>query len=237
MKVVGQCVVGPKEPYFEETLKEFERLCDDAVIATCNATDREKKLIKKYGFWQYEDNREWGRWQPDIKTSLLRKIRGLIPGGILVLDADETVPTMDRQSLRLLLASKVSIQLYVVNLWNDERHYARGLGFWNVRGYNPRASGDSQFLRKPVHCGNAPPFFYNQKPSESYVPHILLHKGLMDENRRMAKHARYDIYDPNRQHKGAQYYDALKRPGSGTEYREEDVIKAITEECKKIGAL
>jgi len=235
MKIVGQCVVGAGEAdrYLELTLKEFARLCDDAVIVTCNATEKEIKLIKSYGFWTYEDNREWGKYQPEIKTSLLQRITRLRPDFILVLDSDETVPTISRKVLEEF-SNRNSIQLYVVNLWNDEQHYSRSLSFWNVRGYNPNASPDTQFLRKPVHCGNAPPFFYNQPAKESYVPHILLHRGLMLPADRIRKVQRYETYDPHAQHKGRQYYDALSFTGTASEYHEEEVIEKLKEQIAKL---
>lgn len=236
MKIVGQMVVGPGEAdrWLDLSLKEFARLCDDAVVVTCNATEKEKKLIKSYGFWTYEDNREWGRFQPAIKTTLLKRIQGLLPGYILVLDADETVPTLDRNAFEQLASKRTSLNLYVVNLWNDEEHYSRSLSFWNVRGYNPNASPDTQFLRKPLHCGNAPPFYYNQSAKESYVPHILLHRGLMLPDDRRRKIERYRTYDPNAIHKGQQYYDALALDGTGTAYDQKAIIEKLTAEIAKL---
>jgi hypothetical protein len=234
--IIGQCVVGPGEAdrWLDLTLKDFQRLCDDAVIVTCNATRKEIDLIKHYGFWTYEDNREWGKYQPDIKTTLLQRILRLNPDSILVLDADETVPTLDRVQLDSIATQKESAYFYVVNLWNDASHYSRSLSFWNVRLYNPKASSETQFLKKPVHCGNAPPYFYNKSAKESYVPHILLHRGLMLPADRARKVERYNHYDPNTVHKGRQYYDALAFTGTATEYHEEDVIKKLKEEIAKL---
>lgn len=235
-RVIGQMVVGAGEAdrWLDLSLKEFARLCDDAVIVTCNATDKEKNLIKSYGFWTYEDNREWGRYQPDIKTDLLRRILRLHPSFILVLDSDETVPTLTRSELKKISSSFRSTFFYVVNLWNDEQHYSKSLSFWNVRGYNPNASSDTQFLRKPVHCGNAPPYYYNQSAKESYVPHILLHRGLMLPADRARKVDRYNLYDPQAVHKGRQYYDALTFNGTASEYNQEEVLKKLQEEVSKL---
>lgn len=235
IKIVGQGVCGPNEAdkYLEETLKEFKRLCDDVIIVTCNAGPKEKMLIRKYGFRSYEDNREWGKHQPDIKTDLLERIVQLEPDWILPLDMDETMPTVDRSILEELTKGRSSCQFYVTNLWNDEEHYARALCFFNVRFYKHTLGMETQFLRKPVHCGNAPPLFYSYPAKESYVPHLLLHKGLMLKEDRMKKIKRYQEYDPNAVHKGEQYYDALKVEGSGTEYNQEKVIEYITTEINK----
>lgn len=234
MKIIGQMVCGPGEAdrWLELTLKEFERLCDDVIIATCNAGPKEIQLIEKYDFRHYEDNREWGRFQPDIKTGLLKKILALAPDWVLPLDADESLPTVSRLVLEEIgVQNRDSAFFYVVNLWNDEGHYSKTLSFWNVRFYKADPSKGTQFLRKPVHCGNAPPYFYSIPPKKSYVPHILLHRGLMLPADRLGKVGRYDKYDPNAQHKGREYYDALTLMGTGTEYRQEEVLKKIQSYC------
>lgn len=235
MKIVGQCVVGGGEAdrYLDLTLREFKRLCDDVVIATCNATEKEKQLIQSYGFWQYEDNREWGKHQPGIKSSLLKRIHGLKPDWILVLDADETVPTLNRKQLEEITKDRESCYLYVVDLWNDELHYARSMAFWNVRFYKSDPSKGTEFLRKPVHCGNAPPYFYNKSARRSYVPHILLHRGLMLPEDRLRKSQRYQLYDPHAIHKGKEYYEALLSEETKKEYKEEEVMQQIQAFCAK----
>lgn len=223
-------VCGPREKYLEKTLKEFSRLCDGATIATNNATPEDKALIASYGFNQYEDNREWGKEQPNIKTKLLQEIQKENPDWILVLDADETVPTVTREILEELTKGRESCFFYVTNLWDDEEHYKKVASFWNVRFYKSDPSKGTQFLRKALHCGNAPPYFYSKSPKESYVPHILLHRGLMDPADRARKVERYDKYDPNAIHKGREYYDLLRQIDSPkAEYTEERVLTRITD--------
>lgn len=236
MKIVGQLVCGPGEAdhWLKETLDEFARLCDDVIVCLCNPTEKEKRLVRKYDFRSYEDNREWGKYQPAIKTDLLKKIHKLGADWILVLDADETVPTVSRETLEELTIGRESCYFYVVNLWNDEEHYSRTLSFWNVRFYKSDASKGTQFLRKPVHCGNAPPYFYTQPAKISYVPHILLHKGLMLPAARRLKAERYNIYDPRAEHKGREYYDALMVEGTGTLYNKDIVIKKIYDYIQSI---
>ena len=235
MRILGLGVCGPGEAgrYLDDTLREFERLCDDVLIVTCNATDAEKNLITAYGFRQYEDNREWGRQQPNIKTDLLKRAVQLKADWHVVLDMDETLPSMTRETLEQLAEGREACQFYVVNLWNDEQHYARALGFFNVRFYKNIPGMETQFMRKNVHCGNAPPYFYAIPAKKSYVPHILLHKGLMSKENRNRKVERYEVYDPNAQAKGQQYYDALKVDASGTEYVQAEVISKITQEIQR----
>lgn len=231
MKIVGQLVCGPGEAdrYLRETLEEFKRLCDDVIVCLCNAGPKERELIESYDFRTYEDNREWGKYQPVIKTDLFRRILLLDPSYILALDADETVPTLDRRELETLVTERRALQLYVVNLWNDEQHYRPDLSFWNVRAYNPNAfsAGDSLFLKKPVHCGIAPQVFYALPARETYVSHILLHKGLMDRETRFRKAERYQQYDPRAIHKGREYYDSLLDTKQGIVYEQAAILNKI----------
>ena len=236
MKILGLGLCGPGEAdrYLEETLKEFKRLTDDVIICLCNAGPKEKMLIRKYGFRSYEDNREWGYHQPSIKTDLLKRAVQLKMDWHLVLDMDETVPTVDRTILEELTQGRIACQFYVTNLWNDTKHYAQALGFFNVRFYKHIPGMETQFLRKSVHCGNAPPFFYAQPPVESYIPHLLLHKGLMTKKDRQHRVVRYQKYDPKCIHKGKQYYEALATTFAGSEYTQSIVINRILIELNKI---
>ena len=238
MKITGQLVCGPGEAdrYLEETLREFKRLCDDVIVCLCNAGPKEKKLINKYDFRSYEDNREWGKKQPFIKTDLLRRIGKLGTDWILVLDADETIPTITDRSVleKIAKSGREAAHFYVVNLWNDEQHYKKSMGFWNCRYYAYLPERGTQFLKKPVHCGNAPPYFYSLPPRQTYVPHILLHKGLLKPGDRFRKSLRYNIYDPHADYKGREYYDALVLSSTGAEYDQQQVLNKINHYCQNL---
>ena len=231
MKIIGQMVCGPGEAdrYLKETLDDFARLCDDVVVSLCNATPKEEKLVRSYDFRSYYDNRIWGEKQPYIKTDLLRKIMQLDPDWIIVLDADETLPTIDRRIFEGLTEGRDSMYFYVVNLWNDPGHYAKSTSFWNVRAYRPKATTDHQFLKKALHCGNAPPYFYSLPARKTYVPHIMLHKGLMNKLDRERRVERYNQFDPQAIHKGREYYDMLASAGSGSIYKQDEVLAKLNE--------
>lgn len=215
MKIVGIGVCGPGEAdrYMENTLKEFKRLCDDTIIATCNATQKEKDLIEKYGFKQYEDNREWGKEQPNIKTDLLTKAGELSPDWIIALDMDEAfAPEFTREeALRLGSTNEIAWYFLIVNLYNDDKHFAHDAGiqrFWNIRFYKYAPEYGLQFQRKALHCGLGPPIMYRYG---WYAPFYVLHYGLMKPEDRVAKVERYNRYDPQRKFKQGPYYDDLQR--------------------------
>lgn len=230
MKIVGFCVVGPSEAdrYLKATLNEFKRLCDDVMIA-CNNTDKQtEEMIDQFGFKWYRDDREWGKFQPNIKTRLLNEIAKLNPTHILALDSDETIDGVTRQDLEKL-EKNFGNYFFVVNLW--DAGYVPELSFWNVRFYkfDPERTA---FTNKPVHCGLAPPYAYNLGV---YVPFILKHYGMQNKADRAKKVLRYKKYDPNAVYKWRGFYDSLASETAGTPL---DIVKLQQEvdaDVKKMG--
>lgn len=210
---IGVCGKGEASRYLEKTLKEFKRLCDDVIIATNYADKKTKMLIKKYGFWQYEDNREWGTNQPHIKTNLLKKAGNLSPDWIIALDMDEAfAPEFTRQEAeRLAQIDEIAWYFMIVNLYGDEEHFAHDIGiqrFWNIRFYKFLPEYGLEFQRKNLHCGLAPPIAYQYG---WHAPFYVKHYGLMKLEDRLSKADRYDKYDPNAKYKGKEYYEDLRR--------------------------
>ena len=213
MKIIGVMICGPGEAdrYLEKSLQEFKRLCDDALIATNNADEKTKALITSYGYQTYEDNREWGIEQPNIKTDLLTRAKELSPDWIIALDSDEAfAPEFTRKEAeRLAQTEEIAYYFMVVNLYNDEQHFAHSTGiqrFWNIRFYKYLPEYGLQFLRKSLHCGLAPPIAYKYG---WHAPYYLLHYGLMKPEDRQKKIERYQKYDPNKKFKAGSYYDEL----------------------------
>lgn len=213
MRIIGIMVVGNGEAdrYLEASLKEFKRLCDDAIIATNNADPKTKNLIKKYKFWQYEDNREWGIHQPSIKTSLLERAGKLRPDWIIGLDSDEVFcPEFTREEAEKLTQSEeIAWYFMIVNLYNDREHFAHDVGiqrFWNIRFYKYLPEKGLEFQKKRLHCGLAPPIAYKYG---WHAPFYVEHYGLMKKEDRMRKIDRYNQYDPNAKFKGKEYYEDL----------------------------
>ena len=214
-RIIGFMVVGRGEAdrYLEKSLKEFKRLADDALIA-CNDTDKKTEdLITEYGYRWYRDDRIWGVAQPEIKTDLLKKIgEEMNPNYVLPLDSDEVfAPEFTREELEKLMESQeIAWQFLVVNLYNDEQHFAHSTGiqrFWNVRFYKYLPEYGLQFQRKALHCGLAPPYAY---ALGWHAPYYVLHYGLMLKEDREKKAERYRKYDPNKRYKAGTYYDELE---------------------------
>lgn len=209
MKIVGMMVVGKGEAdrWLKQSLDQFYSLADTAVIVLCNADDKTKNMVAKSGFDYYEDNREWGKDQPRIKTDLLKYIgQKYNPDWVLAKDSDEIYDTTREDIESLILRGGIAWYFYVVNLWNDENHYAKGMSFWNIRLFKYEPKYGLQFINKSVHCGLAPPVAYEYG---NYAPHILWHYGLMNKEDRLSKVERYRKYDPNAKFKSSLYYEQL----------------------------
>jgi hypothetical protein len=233
MKNVGFMVAGPNEAdrYLDASLKELERLTDDAVIVGNNTDPKTEALIRSYGFWFYRDDREWGKCQPLIKTDLLRKVAQLNPTHVTPLDADEVFGKNVTRATLESLKDNLGSYFHIQNLWNDEDHYSQSLSFWNVRFYqfDPTRIG---FTNKPVHCGLAPPYAYHQG---IYVPYIVKHYGLMKKEDRRRKVERYNKYDPDAKYKDRSFYDALASDWEGSRFNEDDIQRKVEAEVAKYG--
>lgn len=233
MKIVGIGVCGPGEAqrYMKRTLDEFKRLCDEVVIATCNATEEEKNLISDYGFERYEDNREWGYHQPNIKTDLLKRVRILAPNWIIALDMDEVfAPEFTRKKAEeLAKTTEIGYNFMIVNLYNDPEHFAHDAGiqrFWNIRYYKYLPEYGLEFQNKALHCGLAPPYIYKYA---WHAPYYVEHYGLMKKEDRDRKAQRYQYYDPRARYKGKVYYDDLQKTLKAIPFDRQGLLRKLAE--------
>ena len=221
--ITGFGVAGKNEKRLEQTLKEFQRLCDKTLIV-CNNCDQESiGLIKKYGFDIKIDNREWGRYQHKIKEDAVKTLKGWV----IALDMDEQ---FDKNFTRLeaeKLAKKggAGYYFYICNLIDEG--YSKKYSFWNVRMFNLEYG--YEWKNKPLHCGLAPKIAYHYG---NYAPFILKHYGLKDKSDRIRKVDRYEKYDPNQQMTNPGYYQFLSNTGKPDEFNEDELHKIVAEEVK-----
>lgn len=232
MRIIGMCVCGAGEAdrYLKGTLEEFKRLCDDVIICGNNIDEKTEELIKKYGFWFYRDDREWGYEQPAIKETLLVKVAKLNPDWIIALDSDEVfAPEFIREKAEeLATRTEIAYNFLIVNLYNDTEHFAHDVGiqrFWNIR-YFKFLSGHTQYQRKNLHCGLAPPIYYKYG---WHAPFYVEHYGLMKPEDRVRKAERYEKYDPSARFKDKVYYDDLKKELVPRVFNREKLLKQLAE--------
>ena len=211
MRIIGLGVCGPNEAdrFLKRTLDEFKRLCDDVVICTNNAGIKEKRLIREYGFKQYEDNREWGVFQPRIKQDFLERIGFLRPDWCIFLDMDEFFDKRFTREKAEELASKehdVAYFFWFLELWDRTDQYNEGYTFEDVRFFKYIPELGFQLRGTPLHCG-----VYPEKVA-SWGTHTNLfvkHYGLLRKEDRIKKYERYKKYDPNAVYLPKYWYEGL----------------------------
>ncbi len=230
-KIVAMMVVGPGEAdrWLEPVLEQRKKLADDMVIVQNNTDPKTQKLIKKFGYWTYHDDREWGIYQPNIKTDLLAKVAKLKPDWILPSDADEIYDKYftREEAEKLMQVNYAGYYFAIVNLWDDEEHYRHDLSFWNVRFFRYMPQFPLNFGTKKVHCGLAPAIVYKYGAN---APFIVKHYGLMRAEDREKKVERYNKYDPKAIYKGREYYDKLKNNKQITTFNEDDFHAKVANE-------
>lgn len=238
VRIVGTMVVGPGEAdrWLEQVLDQRKKLCDDVIICGNNTDEKTEKLVKKYGFWYYRDDREWGIYQPQIKADLLHKVAKLRPTSVLPSDADEIYDKYftREEAEKLSQVATPGFYFAVINLWSDEQHYRHDLSFWNVRFFNFHITAryGLHFEKKRLHCGLAPPIVYKYGMS---APFILKHYGLMKPEDREKKVARYEKYDPDAKFKDRSYYEKLKDNLTVRPFDEDRMHEIIAKDAQQHG--
>lgn len=222
--LIGFGVCGANEQYLDQTLDEFERLCDHTVIVG-NSIDKESEAeILSRGFTLWKDDREWGTSQHLIKRDAVVRLSEFNPDWVLTLDMDERFDsTFTRDEADKLMArGGYGYFFYIVNLY--EHGYTKDWSFWNNRMF--RYDKSLNFANKPLHCGLAPELHWRYS---NYAPFLLLHYGLKDKASRDRKVERYAKYDPEAKNIGRSYYDFLASKARVDELN----VSKLHEEVKK----
>lgn len=210
-RIIGIMVVGSGEAdrWLKRAIFQWGNLVDDGIICLNNVDKKTRNLIKKTPYWSYDDDREWGKEQYNMKTDLLKKASKLKPSWILAHDADEIYDKRfnREEAEKLMDTGAIGYYFAIINLWDEEKRYRHDLSFWNIRFYRFAPEHGLNFERKNLHCGLAPPMVYK---FGCHAPFIVKHYGLMKKEDREAKIRRYEKYDPNAKYKGREYYDKLK---------------------------
>lgn len=226
MKIVGfgVCGKGEADRYLENTLKEFQRLCDETYIVLNNCSSKEIDLIDKYGCKMIEDNREWGKEQWKIKEEAVKKIKA---DWFVVLDMDEVFDkNFKREELeKLCKKGGTGFYFYIINLMDEG--YSPHWSFWNIRLFNGSFSRDWE--KKPLHCGLAPRIAYHWG---NYAPFIVKHCGLKKKEDRERKAKRYKKYDPQAKFKSKAYYDMLLSKSEIINFNENTLHSEVADEVK-----
>ena|SRR3990167_335579 len=210
--ITGIIVCGANEAsrYFEQTLRSITKLTNRLVVVLCNATGKEMEMAIKYKAKIRVDNREWGKYQAQIKSDTHK----MLTGWVLALDADEVV---DEQITIGLLQQyqdrgPKAYHFYLVNHWDAENKWRNDMSFWRVHYYQATKEYGQKFGNGSFDPGLVPEWAASHA---SYMPIFVRHFGLMKKEDRERKVQRYEKYDPGQVRLPKDYYEALKANTSG----------------------
>lgn len=203
--IVGK---GEADRYLEEVLNQL--WVDKIAICLNNVDDKTRKLCQQKGHLVIEDDREWGKNQWRIKEDFLKQIPLQNGDWVWCLDSDEIFDkrfTRERAEELMSSQTDISYQFWCIQLWDDENHWRPDMSFPNVRFWKYIPEFPMHWHPTPLHCGLAPEYAY-KFPTDSGM--IFKHYGLMTQEERDRRIARYDKYDPSEKYKAPSWYKGLK---------------------------
>ena len=200
---------GEAERWLEPCIMELKARCDEVAVCLNNAGEKEKRLCQKLKCIIYEDNREWGKFQPKIKQNFLEKIGYLKPDWILWIDADEFLdPRLNRQKLEELASKKydVSYFFWFLELWDRTNQCREDILFDDIRFFKYLPQYGLTLKQWSVHCG-----LYPEKVASwgTHTNFYVKHYGLLKEEDRRKKYERYKKYDPDGKYLPKSWYEGL----------------------------
>ncbi len=228
MKIIGAGLCGPGEAegHLSKALLSLKGLCDDVVIGTNRVAEAEMNMLTGMRVKWYRDDREWGLHQRAMKEDLARRVASMRPDWVLMLDMDEEVaPSLTRDKLEEIAnRGAVAWNFYLVDLWDDSRHYRPELCFWRTHFY--KCSPDLGFDYQ--HGGFDPGLVPEWAGTHAnHAPFIVRHYGLIKPGARRRRLARYQKYDPDSVKLPVEYYQALADDEPGQFYNEEALLERV----------
>lgn len=201
-------ICGPWEAgrYMERSLISLNSLCDSVVIVTNNVTEKEVELCLKYKVHIVRDDREWGKYQREIKQDAHKGLAWLNPDWVLTLDMDEEFAMTRPQLDELISKNQIAWHFYMVDLWGDEKHYKADLCFFKVQLYKYDCDRGFAFRSGYFDPGHVPLWAAEHA---AYAPYFIRHFGLISPASRQRRVERYNLYDPEYKLMDKAYRDSL----------------------------
>lgn len=201
MLIGAMLVRNEASRWLETVLKQMELVCDKIIILDDCSTDETPDICKKYGDVYYSDRSYWGINELKQRKFLweLTTHEAKIGDWILCLDADETIPGIERIKVFIEQADMrncdgISFRLY--DMWNETEY--RDDSLWNAHlrdwvmcvKYTPK---EYKWRESKLHCGRFPE---NAVTLCGNTELPLQHWGWSREEERKEKFERYMKADP-----------------------------------------
>ena len=205
--------------YLERVLEQMAKVCDKIIVLDDCSTDNTPEICKEYGaevfpsiqsYWGTDELKQRKRlWELATKQADENT-------WILCLDADETIPQIEKLPDKIKLAEQYDCKGLAFNLYDmwDETHY-RDDDLWNAHArdwimcvrYDP--AKEYIWRETPLHCGRFP---LNACDVIGQTGLAIQHWGWAREADRQAKYKRYMEADAEGKSGSMAQYESILDP-------------------------
>ena len=205
--------------YLERVLEQMAKVCDKIIVLDDCSTDNTPEICKEYGaevfpsiqsYWGTDELKQRKRlWELATKQADENT-------WILCLDADETIPQIEKLPDKIKLAEQYDCEGLAFNLYDmwDETHY-RDDDLWNAHArdwimcvrYDP--AKEYIWRETPLHCGRFP---LNACDVIGQTGLAIQHWGWAREADRQAKYKRYMEADAEGKSGSMAQYESILDP-------------------------
>lgn len=232
-RLIGLMVCGNEEGrYLEMTVEDiFKRgLIDELVIVLDAPTDGTASICHQLGrrypiTIHRHAKRLFGHAENLLRERAVHYALSKNPYGILPIDADEIFDEdVTREKLIGWLDKGIAWDFYVCHFWKNREHIRLDGVFGhqtNIRLFRAMRDRAQTFYDKPVHCGSAPVYAYENRHASD---HLFKHYGYASEADVKAKIERYGTLDPKGEHESLNFYQQFKTPATVIEYNKKAFI-------------
>jgi glycosyltransferase involved in cell wall biosynthesis len=218
--LIGTMLVKNEEGrYLEKVLEQMVKICDKITILDDCSTDDTPEICRSYGAdVHYSDRSHWGTDELRQRKFLWKlATHEAHPGDwVFCLDADETIPQIEKLPDKIKLAEQYGCDGLAFNLYDmwDAEHY-RDDELWNAHTrdwvmcvrYNP--AKEYIWRETQLHCGRFP---LNACEQVGQTGLAIQHWGWAREADREAKYKRYMEADPEGTSGSMAQYESILDP-------------------------
>lgn len=212
-------VRNEKGRYLERVLDQMRSICDKIIVLDDCSTDNTPEICKAYGAEVFLSIQSyWGTDELKQRKRLWELATQVADFGdwILCLDADETIPQIEKLPDKIKLAEQYGCDGLAFNLYDmwDVEHY-RDDDPWNAHTRDwvmcVRYDPTKKYIWRetPLHCGRFP---LNACDVIGQTGLAIQHWGWAKPEDRLAKHERYMAADPEGKHGNLEQYKSILDP-------------------------
>lgn len=233
-RIVGSMICGEEEGrYLERSVSDlFDRgLIDELVLVLDAPTDGTaqiaRQMAQKYKIAiHHHPKKLFGTAENLLRERAIEYAVSRNAWGIVAMDTDEVFDAdVTRAKLEDWLERGMAWDFYIAHYWKNQTD-VRIDGLFghqkNVRLFRVMNDRPQTFYGRPVHCGSAPVYAYENRRTSD---HLFLHYGYASERDVLAKIKRYNELDPNGVYESGSFYAQFKSEATTIPYDKTEFLK------------